>query len=126
MKRGTFGAVLLAALFFLCLSEMRFARRELKPMAGQIRQAAEAAALGDYEKTAALTEKAGAAWEKCRGKFSCLSQQQAVRDIDGLYDEVRVFLLAKEQVHCAAACENLKNHLLALLEDQKLCFANLL
>ena len=126
MKRGLIGGILMVLLLFAGLTEMKTVRRELNPMADTMEQAAQAVLRGVYKKTAALTAKARAAWEDSHFRFSCLSHQQAVRQIDGLYDEVEVFLQAKEKVHCSAACQALKNQLRALLEDQKLDLPNLL
>lgn len=126
MKRGAFGCILLIALFFFSLTGIRTAHQELSPIARRMDMASEAALQSDWQKTAALTREARAAWEDYRFKYSCLSQQEDVREIDGLYDEVQVFLKAGESVHCSAACAALKNQLLGLLEDQKLSFPSLL
>ena len=126
MKRGVFGVILLVLIFFLGLTQMRDSRKELRPIAADMELASQAVLQGDLKKAAALTDGARAAWEDIRLKFSCLSQQQAVRSIDSLYDEVRVFLIAGEAVHCGAACEALKNQLRALQDDQQLDLLNLL
>ena len=125
MKRGVFGCVLLVFLLLLSLTLMRQVRRDLRPIAGDMELASEAVLREDFEKTAALTDGARTAWKEYRLRYSCLSPQQQVRQIDSLYDEVRVFLTAGETVHCSAACEELKNQLLALMEDQQLNLPNL-
>ena len=126
MKRGVFGILLLILILFLGLTQMRDSRSNLKPIAADMELASQAVLQGDIKKAAALTDRARAAWEDYRLKFSSLSQQQAVRSVDSLYDEVKVFLIAGETVHCSATCEVLKNQLLALLEDQQLNLLNLL
>ena len=125
MKRGIFGCVLLGLLLAFSLQISRQARKEILPIAGEMSQAQEAILREDYKKTAALTDGARAAWEKYRAKYSSLGDQQQIRNIDSLYDEVKVFLTAGETVHCSAACAELKNQLLALLEDQKVNIPNL-
>ena len=126
MKRGFFGIFLLLLLLFGGLSQGRSARRDLKPIADTMMLAGQAALEENWEQTAALTEKARAAWESCISKFSCLAPQQSVREISALYEEVEIFLKAEEGGHCSAACSMLKNQLLALLEDQALNLQNLL
>ena len=126
MKRGFFGPILLAVILTVSLLIGAAAKKELAPIAGDVDLASETVLQEQWQKTAALTEKSRAAWNEIRMKFSCLSQQQAVREIDSLYDQVEVFLNAEEAVHCSATCADLKNHLQALLEEQKLCLSNLL
>ena len=126
MKRGFIGIFLLLLLLFGGLSQIKAAREDLKPIEQTVSLAGQAALAGDWEKTAALTKKARAAWETHILKFSCLAQQQSVREITSLYDEVEVFLAAREAVHCSATCAVLKNQLQALLEDQALELQNLL
>ena len=126
MKRGTFGILLLILLFFAGLSSMRSVREEIRPIAGNMELAAQAALREDYGQTAALTEKARTAWNENHLKFSLLSDQATVRTIDSLYDEVEVFLKAEEKVHCSAACQALKNQLQALMEEQNLSLPILL
>ena len=126
MKRGFFGIFLLLLLFFGGLSQGRSARQNLKPIAQTMSLAGQAALEEDWEKTAALTGKARTAWESYTLKFSCLAQQQSVREITALYEEVEIFLKAEEGGHCSAACSMVKNQLLALLEDQALNLENLL
>ena len=92
MKRGIFGCVLLALLLAFSLQISRQTGRELLPMAGELALAQEAILREDYKKTAALTDGARAAWEQYRAKYSSLGDQQQIRNIDSLYDEVRVFL----------------------------------
>ena len=126
MKRGSFGVVLLAGLFFLSLTEARSVRQDLTPVAAYMEQASQTVLRGDIEKTAALTGQARAAWEAWRLKYSSLTQQQEVWEIDRLWEEVEVFLTAGETVHCSAACAELKNQVQALMEDQQLSLHNLL
>ena len=125
MKRGLFGVILLLCLIFGGLHQIRQVRKDLSPIIGDMELAAQAILQEQDQKTAALTDGARAAWEQYRTKYSCLNDQQQVRQIDSLYDEVMVFLTAKERVHCSAACMALKNQLLALQEDQSLNLPNL-
>ena len=126
MKRGLFGCLLLIVLLSAGLTELKATRQLLKPIVSHAELASQTVLQGDFEKTAALTEKARAAWEKTRGRFSFLNEQEAVREIDRLYDEAEVFLRSGEKIHCSAAFASLKNQLQALLEDQQLSLPNLL
>lgn len=126
MKRGIFGILLLLLLFFGGLAESRSVRRDLTPIAYSVEQASQAVQKGDTEKTAALAEKARAAWENFEVKYSSLTQQQDVWTINILWDEVQVFLESGETVHCSAACAELKNLLRAMLRDQQLSIQSLL
>ena len=125
MKRGIFGCLMLLVLLLWGFRQMGQVRQELTPIIGNMELASQTILQEDYKKTAALTDGARAAWEDYRLKYSCLSSQQQVRRIDSLYDEVRVFLVAGETIHCSAACAELKNQLLALREDQSLSLPNL-
>ena len=126
MKRGTFGVIVLLALFAGSFTAMNTVRSQLSPVISRMELASRAAGEGDLQKTAALTEEARAAWETYRLKFSCLSPQESVREIDSLYERVRVYGEAEEPAHCRETCTILKNRLEALLEDQLLTLKNLL
>ena len=126
MKRGIFGVILLLLLFFGGLLESRSVHRDLAPIAYGMEQASHAVRMGDTKKAAALTGKARAAWEVFETKYSSLTQQQDVWEIDSLWDEVQVFLESGETVHCSAACAELKNHLRAMLQNQQLSIHSLL
>lgn len=126
MKRGTFGILLLLLLLFAGLLESRSVRRDFSPIAYGMEQASQAVRRGDTKKAAALTGQARAAWEDFRAKYSSLTQQQDVWEIDSLWDEVQVFLESGETVHCSAACAELKNHLQAMLRSQQLSLHSLL
>lgn len=120
MKRGVFGIVLLTAIFFGGLWAGKSARQDLNQAADAMDLAARAVLQGDIEKTAALTLKVRTAWDDNRLKYSILSDQQQVREIDSLLDEAEVFLVAGERVHCGSTCAVIKNRLKSLLEDQQL------
>lgn len=118
MKRGILGIFLLVFLFGISLLEAISAARQLRPIEDQLAEASQTALREDTEKTADLTGTARSAWGDYRLKFSCFSQQDAVREIDSLFAQADVFLRSGEMVHCSAACIELKNQLQALLEDQ--------
>ncbi len=126
MKRGTFGVILLLVILIGSLLCSLMVRNQIGSLTEDLERAAQAALRKDYKETAALTEKVSTAWKKYRMKFSCLSHQDAVREIDSLFAQMEVFQSTEEAACCSAACVMLKNQLQALLEDQLPCFHSLL
>ena len=89
MKRCRFGAVLLLLLLAATLVTARAGREgplAVSRLTGQIRQAADQ---GDWEKTAALTEKAGAAWEQTWKLQRLLHHQEKLMQVRILLTKLR-------------------------------------
>ena len=126
MKRGIFGICLLIGLLALGIAAMLTAKHQLTPIEEDLGQVSQAALHGDWQKTAALTGKARAAWEDCRDLFSCFAQQEEIHEIDRLYDQLEIYAVAGEKRLCSSIAAQLRNLTKELQEDQLLNLPHLL
>ena len=126
MKRGYLGMALLGAILLLSILISGISARRAEPIHENLEQAAGAALRGDWQKTAALTGKARAAWEDGKFYFSCFAHQDEVRDIDSLFGQLEIYQSAREGPGCSALCVMLENLTRELQEDQCLNLHHLL
>ena len=126
MKRGLFGMGILAVLLIVCLIVMGTAAVLPRQLAEDLQGAAEAALAGDWEKTAALTEGARAAWGEIRRFYCCITHQDALQKIDSLFSQLEAYRRAGEAGSYGAACLSLAAQTRSLGEDQLLTLWQLL
>ncbi len=126
MKRGMFGMGILAVLLILCLIFMGTAAVLPREICQNLYEAADTALLGDWEKTAALTEEARAAWEDIRLFYRCITYQDQIQEIDSLFSQLTAYERAQDGGTCGATCLSLADETRALGEDQLLTLWNLL
>lgn len=118
MRRGLLGMGILAVLLILCLMIMTAAAVLPRQLAADLQAAAEAALSEDWEKTAALTGKARAAWEEIRLFYCCITSQDEIQEMDSLFLQAAAYVQAEETGSCAAACLSLADQARSLGEDQ--------
>ena len=126
MKRGLFGMGILAVLLIVCLIVMGMAAVLPRQITEDLQGAADAALAGDWEKTAALTEKARTAWREIRPFYCCITHQDALQEIDSLFLQLDAYQQTGEAGSYGAACLSLAAQTRSLGEDQLLTIWQLL
>lgn len=126
MKRTWIGIGLLAALLILGLFTARWMERCHSPVAGNLKQAAEAAMAQDWNRAELLADRARGSWERSRKITAVLADHGPMEEIDSLFAELKIFLLAREQVHFASVCGQLSRQVEAIGEAHGLMWWNIL
>lgn len=107
MKRSWFGLFLLLLLLAIALT-VTWAMTEIhRPVALNLRQAAEYALEKDWETAQVLSASAGAEWEKWAHVRLCFADHTPVEEIDGLFARLGAYAAGREETEFAAACREL-------------------
>ena len=126
MKRTWIGIGLLAGLLILGIFTARWMDRCHSPVAGNLKQAAEAAMTEDWQKAEEFCRSAQDKWERCRKTTAVLTDHGPMEEIDSLFAELKIFLTAREQVHFASVCSQLSRQVEAIGEAHGLMWWNIL
>lgn len=126
MKRGGFGAVLLAALLVLGIISALAMDRLHSPLADTMEEASAAALAGDWHRAAQLTGEVHASWEKGWRFSACFADHGPMEQIDRLFSQLEVYRAAEDPLAFAVVCASLQTQLEAMGDAHKLNWWNLL
>lgn len=126
MKRSWIGFLLLILLLFGSVWSVRLMDRIHRPLAGTLRQAAQCAMEGDWEKAGSFFREAEEGWEKWEHIRSCFADHTPVEEIDGDFEMLKVFCAARETASFAGGCLQLSRQVAAVGEAHELVWWNLL
>lgn len=125
MKRSWFGLFLLLLLLAIALT-VTWAMTELhRPVALQLRQAAERALDEDWESAQVLSASAGAQWERWAHVRLCFADHTPIEDIDSIFAQLSAYAAGREETDFAAACRELAQKVEAVGQAHSLSLWNL-
>lgn len=126
MKRMWVGIVLLLLLLGGGLGVSCAMDRAHAPMIRELEAAVQAALTDDWQQAQACTFAARSGWEKNWKKVASLADHSPMEEIDGLFAQLEVFLVTREDVHFASTCAQLCKLLRAMSEAHAVSWQNLL
>ncbi len=126
MKRSWFGFFLLILLLFGSIWSTRIMDRIHRPIEGTLRQAAQCALGGNWEKAGSFFREAEESWKQWEHVRSCFADHTPVEEIDGDFELLKVFCAAREGASFAGGCLQLARQVAAVGEAHELVWWNLL
>lgn len=126
MKRLWIGVGLLVIFLALGIFTTVTMARIHDPISEKLKQAEEAALDQDWPHAASLAREARGQWLRHRNVTASLADHSPMEEIDGLFDELDVYLQEKELVHFAACCAQLSARVQAIGEAHSISWWNLL
>ena len=126
MKRCRFGAVLLMVLLILGAVSAWAMIRGNRPVSEQIKQAGEAAFLGDWTSAEEQFRQAKVRWENQFPFCAALADHEPMENINGLFAQLEIYARIRDAEGFAAACALLSEDVEAIGEAHRLNWWNLL
>lgn len=126
MKRCRFGAGLLAVLLLSGILTSRWTEDHHREISSLIAQAEEASLRGDWDQSDSLIRQAKGQWEAHWGLSASLTDHSPMEQVDSLFEQLDVYLRARDPVGCGGLCAQLGKALEAIAESQSLTWWNLL
>lgn len=126
MKRMWLGAALLVAV--LGISQFFAVRMENihTPEAENLKQAAECALRGDWNRARDLADNANTSWEQMRRITASVSNHEPMDSIDALFAELELYGKFQDPLSFSGTCVHLAELLQALGQEHSLKWWNLL
>lgn len=125
MKRSWFGFLLLVVLLALALTVTWIMTEIHRPVAQDLRQAAEYALAEDWAEASALVQRAQNGWEAWAHVRLCFADHTPAEDIDAEFAALDAYRAKKETADFAAACLALKEKVDAVGQAHGLTLWNL-
>ena len=107
MKRIWIGIGLLAALLVAGLWTAESMERSHLPGAEDLRRASQLALEEDWTQAEALTARARGNWEKKWRRTASVADQEPMDEIDGIFEELKVYALLRDAEHYSSTCARL-------------------
>ncbi len=126
MKRLWMGLGILAVLLALSCTVTISMERIHSPIAENLARAADAADREDWEKAQALAEQARARWEQYWRFTATVADHTPMDELDGSFEELAVFLQARENPHFSVTARHLSTLAQAMADSQTPTWWNVL
>lgn len=97
-----------------------------QPIADDLQQSAQAALDGNWEQAARLAGQAQTRWEKYHTFTAAFADHSPMDELDGLFAELEIFYVQREQTHFAAVCAHLAQLAQAMADSHAPSWWNLL
>ena len=126
MKRGWFGAGLLAVFLGLGLLVSALVSNAHQPTSTMLEQAAEKTLSGDFAGGIALGTEAQQRWKCQWNGTASIADHSPMDEIDALFAEMEIYARTGEQPHFAACCKELAQRLEAIADAHRFSWWNVL
>ena len=126
MKRGWFGAALLAALLLLGIFSSCAMGMFYGPMADTMERASELALAGSWEQASEVSHRMEESWEELWHFSACFADHGPMEEIDALFAQLEVYQDAGDTLGFASVCASLQAQLEALGDAHRFSWWNLL
>ena len=126
MKRSWIGFGLLVLLLLGSILSTGIMDRIHEPTADKLKQAAQCAMDGNWEKADDFFREAETSWERWEHVRSCFADHTPVEEIDGDFEILKVCCAARETISFAGGCRSLARQVAAVGEAHALVWWNLL
>ena len=126
MTRGIIGCVILALLLAAGLGVQWAVAALQAPITGELTQAAQAGARGDWDTARLHQETAQRGWRKAWRLTAAFADHQPMEDADGLFARLAVYAAGEEEAEFAACCRELARRVQAISDAHRLTWWNLL
>lgn len=126
MKRGWFGAALLAALLLLGILSSLAMGMLHEPLSDSMERASELAMAGNWEQAAAVSRRSAEIWEELWQFSAVFADHGPMEEIDSLFAQLEVYRKAGDTLGFAAVCASLQTQLEAMGDAHELSLWNLL
>lgn len=126
MTRGILGILLLLVLLAGGLFVQWTMATLQEPITGELTQAAQAGARGDWDTARLHQETAQRGWRKAWRLTAAFADHQPMEDADGLFARLGVYAAGEEEAEFAACCRELARRVQAISDAHRLTWWNLL
>jgi len=126
MKRGWFGAGLLAVVLIFGMVVSGAMDKAHLPTSKLLSRAAEQTLAGDFEGGVGLGLEAKARWDKQWDGTAVVADHSPMDDVDALFSEMEIYAKTGEEPHFAACCRELSRRVQAMAEAHQFSWWNIL
>ena len=126
MTRGILGILLLLVLLAGGLFVQWTMATLQEPITGELTQAAQAGARGDWDTARVHQETAQRGWRKAWRLTAAFADHQPMEDVDSLFARLPVYAAEEETGEFSACCRELARRVRAMYEAHSLTWWNLM
>ena len=126
MRRGWFGAAILAVFLALGIGISVAMDNAHLPASRWLTQAADYTLNGEFDRAVPLAMDAKACWERHWNGTAVVADHSPMDDVDALFAEMEIYAKTGEEPHFAACCRELSQRLEAVAGAHKFSWWNVL